>query len=63
MCLTSDSKVVTHLINLEGVAYLLSSEISSFFWDEDVLTSMVIGNLCDKEARVLDYTIYVIGRF
>lgn len=41
MCLTSDSKVVTHLINLEGVAYLLSSEISSFFWDEDVLTSML----------------------
>ena len=39
--LTSDSKVIVHLINLKGVAYLLSSDISSFFWDEDVLTSMV----------------------
>nr|XP_022323626.1 tudor domain-containing protein 5-like [Crassostrea virginica] len=40
--LTSDSKVIVHLINLKGVAYLLSSDISSFFWDEDVLTSMLV---------------------
>ncbi|XP_062610379.1 tudor domain-containing protein 5-like [Saccostrea cucullata] len=42
------SEVVVHLINLDGVAYLLSSDVSSFFWEDDVLTSM----LFQKRAHV-----------
>ncbi|XP_061169727.1 tudor domain-containing protein 5-like [Saccostrea echinata] len=42
------SEVVVHLINLDGVAYLLSSDVSSFFWEDDVLTSM----LFQKKAHV-----------
>lgn len=52
MCLIFDFKVVTYLINLEGVAYFLFLEILSFFWDEDVFILMVIGNLFDKEVRL-----------
>ena len=29
------------MINLEGVAYIVSAEISSLIWDEDILSSMV----------------------
>lgn len=52
MCLIFDFKVVTYLINLEGVVYFLFLEILLFFWDEDVFILMVIGNLFDKEVRL-----------
>lgn len=52
MCLIFDFKVVTYLINLEGVVYFLFLEILLFFWDEDVFILMVIGNLFDKVVRL-----------
>ena len=46
----TDSHII-HLIILDRTAYFVSSEISSFFWDEDILTSMV--TLLLKYKRIL----------
>ncbi|KAK3088903.1 hypothetical protein FSP39_025245 [Pinctada imbricata] len=35
------SKHIVYLINLDGVGYLPSNDVSSFFWDTDILGSMI----------------------
>ncbi|KAL5012204.1 hypothetical protein ScPMuIL_010755 [Solemya velum] len=39
MTLTDQYQI--HLINLERIAYVTSEEISAFFWDADILTSLL----------------------
>ena len=44
---------IVHLINLDGVGYLPSHDISHFIWDSDILGSMV-GD--DISYHIVSYT-------
>ncbi|KAL4218910.1 hypothetical protein ACF0H5_021498 [Mactra antiquata] len=49
---------IIHLISLERVAYVLSSEISVLFWEDDVLTCMLKQRRVDIQKRVVGKTDY-----
>ena len=44
---------IVHLINLDGVGYLPSHDISHFIWDSDILGSIIGG---DISYRIISYT-------